>query len=52
MLAISLATEGVLVPMGMRQTSALHFEGVDRVSRGGRGRRCGIAKLKFASSFP
>ena len=39
MAAISLATEGVPVPMGIRQTSAEHLGGVVRVSREGRGGR-------------
>jgi len=42
MAAISLATEGVPVPMGIRQTSAEHLGGVVRVSREGRGGSGGI----------
>ena len=43
MAAISLATEGVPVPIGIRQTAAEHLGGVVRAPRGGRGGSGGIA---------
>jgi len=52
MAAISLATEGVLVPMGTRHTSAEHFGGVARVSRGGMdGRGIVVRNIDFKRKF-